>query len=91
MFCEVLVGEEIELVGLVPLSERVAELLTQVEDTLADEGTAIEEEGGGVEGLVWLVVFLSVGYADVLVGCLYELVSQLFFELGGGSIGVDVL
>ena len=40
---------------------------------------------------MWLVVFLSVGYTDVLVGCLYELVSQLFFELGGGSIGIDVL
>jgi hypothetical protein len=36
LLLEVLIGEEVELVGLVPFVHGVAELLTEVEDYLAD-------------------------------------------------------
>jgi hypothetical protein len=79
------------LIGLVPLAQGVAELLAQVEDALADDCATVEEEGGGVEGVSGLVVFLSVGHAYVFVCGLEELGPQLIFKLWGSSIGLYVL
>ena len=88
---EAAVREQVELVGLVPLCEGVAEVLAQVEHALPDEAAAVEKERGGVEGLVGLVVLAGVGHADVLLGSLDELLPQLIFKLWAAAVHLRLL
>ncbi len=43
---QLLIRQQIELIGLVPLSKRVPELLTQIKHALSDQGAAVKEKRG---------------------------------------------
>ena len=85
-----LVRKKVELIGLVPFAKSVTEILSQVKDALPDQSTTVNEKGCIVERLARLVEFLGIGYADVFMGSLDKLLSELVFELWGCSINLNI-
>jgi hypothetical protein len=85
-----LVRKQVELVGLVPLAQRVAEVLPEVEDALSNQSATVNEQGSGVEWVSRLMEFLTIGNSDVLVCGLDELLPELEFKIGRGSIDLYV-
>jgi hypothetical protein len=90
-FGQLLVWQQVKLVGLIPLGQCVPKVLPEIEDTLTDQGATVEEEGCIVELICGLVVFLGVGDADVFLGSFDKLGPELLFEVRVGSIDLDIL
>lgn len=89
-FCQFLVWQQVKLVRLIPLGQRVPEVLSQVEYTLTDQGTTVEEKWSIIKLFSRLMVFLCVGDADVFFCGFNELVSELLFEVRIGSIDLNI-
>ena len=88
---ESLVRQKVKLIGLVPFSESIAKISSQIKNTLSNQGTTVDEKRSIIERISRWVKFLPVRHPDIFMCSLDEFLSQLIFELKRGSINLDVL
>ena len=90
-FCQLFVWKQVELVRLVPLSQSVAKILSEIKYGLTNQGTAVKKKWSIVEFISGLMVSLSIWDANILFGSFDKLFSELLFELRIFSIDLNIL
>jgi hypothetical protein len=89
-FSQLLIWQQVKLVRLIPLGQCVPKFLSEIKDTLTNQGATVDEERCIVEWISWLMVFLGVRDSDVFLGSFDELLPELLFEVRGCSIDLYI-